>query len=615
MRAVFALGILVAAPSVAAEGPATGDLPEVRLAPRARADGERPLDWVLDKVPARNDDVEGEKVEEAIGARLAALAAKLVAGGIDAGFVEGLVAPGFRAGDVAPRELETAHASGGLVVSRTGRVVAESGAPWPPDDPALPGRSASDLARGLAALTDGWSRVAKAKFKVFRVEATAAGAARASVLLETDGDLRAGGTAQIRAVWHTRWARAGADADWRLAELRPGPLERATLAERTFVEITPAALGASPAYGEQLLVGLDAWRTRIDSASGIDIYGHQGVSVGDADGDGREDLYIAQPAGLPNRLFRSLGDGAFEDVTERAGVGILDTTGGSLFADLDGDRDQDLVVVTALEVLLLENDGRGRFTRRTGTGIERAGDEGASSMGCAAADHDLDGDLDLYVFAYIFWAGAGSKTHTSYPYPYHDAENGAPNHFFRNDGGWRFTDITAASGLDANNRRFSLAASWCDYDDDGDPDLYVANDFGRNNLYRNDRGRFRDVAAEAGVEDTGNGMSVAWEDYDGDGRIDLYVGNMWSSAGNRLVEQPSFRRTAGGLESVYRRMARGNSLFRNLGGGRFEDVTEASGTAFGRWAWSCAFLDHDSDGREDLFVANGFVTNESPGDL
>jgi hypothetical protein len=209
-----------------------------------------------------------------------------------------------------------------------------------------------------------------------------------------------------------------------------------------------------------------------------------------------------------------------------------------------------------------------------------------------------------------------TKTHTSYPYPYHDANNGAPNHLLRNDGGWRFTDVTAASGMNENNRRFSLAASWCDYDDDGDPDLYVANDFGRTNLYRNDGGgRFRDVAAEAGVEDIGNGMSVAWEDYDADGRIDLHVGNMWSSAGNRLVDQPAFRKASAGTQEIYRRMARGNSLFRSLGGGRFEDVSEESGTTFGRWAWSSKFIDHDSDGREDLYVANGFVTNESHDDL
>ena len=184
----------------------------------------------------------------------------------------------------------------------------------------------------------------------------------------------------------------------------------------------------------------------------------------------------------------------------------------------------------------------------------------SSTLGVSAADHDLDGDLDLYVFSYIFWAGAGSKLTSSYPYPYHDANNGAPNFLYRNDGGFRFSDVTAESGLGVNNRRFSLAASWSDYDDDGDPDLYVANDFGKNNLYRNDGGKFLDVAEALGVEDTGNGMSVTWEDVDNDGHIDLYVGNMWSSAGNRLAIQPDFADEK--LRPLYLRMARGNSIAR-----------------------------------------------------
>jgi hypothetical protein len=233
-------------------------------------------------------------------------------------------------------------------------------------------------------------------------------------------------------------------------------------------------------------------------------------------------------------------------------------------------------------------------------------------MGCAVSDYDLDGDLDLYVYSYIFWAGAGSKAQSSYPYPYHDANNGAPNFLFRNDGDFRFVDVTDASGMDVNNRRFSLAASWCDYDDDGNPDLYVANDFGRNNLYRNrGDGTFSDVTKEAGVVDTANGMSVSWCDYNGDGLFDLYVGNMWSAAGSRLASRISG--DAGGrLESVYRRMARGSSLFRNRGDGTFEDVSVETGASFGRWSWSSQFSDLDGDGRPDLYVANGFVSNASP---
>ena len=94
--------------------------------------------------------------------------------------------------------------------------------------------------------------------------------------------------------------------------------------------------------------------------------------------------------------------------------------------------------------------------------------------------------------------------------------------------------------MDHNNNRFSFAASWCDYNGDGWPDLYVTNDFGRKNLYRNTNGHFRDVAEEAGVVDIGPGMSAAWLDYDGDGRPDMLVSNMWSACGQRIVNDAAF---------------------------------------------------------------------------
>ena len=142
----------------------------------------------------------------------------------------------------------------------------------------------------------------------------------------------------------------------------------------------------------------------------------------------------------------------------------------------------------------------------------------------AAADYDRDGKLDVYLCSYLFFQ---NEAQYRYPVPYHDAQNGPPNYLFRNrldlEGNGGFDDVTLESGINQNNNRFSFAAAWCDYDGDGWPDLYVANDFGRKNLYKNDRGKFRDVAAEAGVEDIGPGMSAAWLDYDGDGRPDIYV--------------------------------------------------------------------------------------------
>ena len=146
------------------------------------------------------------------------------------------------------------------------------------------------------------------------------------------------------------------------------------------------------------------------------------------------------------------------------------------------------------------------------------------------------------------------------------ANNGAPNALYKNLGGLQFRDATEESGLDENNRRFSHAAGWEDFDNDGDMDLYVANDYGRNNLYRNDGGTFRDVAAEVGVEGPGGRHVGGWADYNRDGWMDLYVSNMFSSAGGRISNHSKFQRNLSeDVRREFRRHARGNSLFANSG--------------------------------------------------
>ena len=125
----------------------------------------------------------------------------------------------------------------------------------------------------------------------------------------------------------------------------------------------------------------------------------------------------------------------------------------------------------------------------------------------------------------------------------------------------------------------------------------MANDFGRNNLYRNDRGRFSDIAAAAGVEDISAGMSVTWGDYNRDGWIDLYLSNMFSKAGNRIAYQRRFQSDLSEeSRALYRHHARGNSLFENLGNGNFADASVSSGTTIGRWAWASLFADINCDG-------------------
>jgi hypothetical protein len=276
--------------------------------------------------------------------------------------------------------------------------------------------------------------------------------------------------------------------------------------------------------------------------------------------------------------------------------------------DLDNDGDKDLAVATHRAFLVMANDGKGVFTLQTRL------PEVGMGYSPTAADYDLDGDLDLLVLRY----GADSREMGGFPtpHPFYDARNGGANVLLENQGGFHFADVTAARGLGIGNFRFSFAASWEDYDNDGDTDVYVANDFGPNQLFRNDRGTFTDVSVESRTQDWGFGMSATWADYDRDGLMDLYACNMFSGAGNQIVPQSGFNPSMGeDTRAKYLKMVRGNSLLRNGGDGRFADVTDPMAEGFGKWAWGAKFADLNNDGWEDLYVANGYISQPDKADL
>jgi hypothetical protein len=150
-----------------------------------------------------------------------------------------------------------------------------------------------------------------------------------------------------------------------------------------------------PSYFEQLSTGIDYWRHKLDAASGIDVYGNSGLAVGDIDNDGWDDLYVCQPGGLPNRMYRNRRDGTFEDVTDTAGVGVLDSTASALFVDFENRGCQDLLVVCASGPLLFRNDGKARFRLASHAFAFESPPQGAFT-GAAAADFDGDGLTDVY---------------------------------------------------------------------------------------------------------------------------------------------------------------------------------------------------------------------------
>ena len=236
-----------------------------------------------------------------------------------------------------------------------------------------------------------------------------------------------------------------------------------------------------------------------------------------------------------------------------------------------------------------------------------------------AADVDGDGDLDLYDTRYFRGGGYGAQA----PTPYDDAVNGAQNVFWRNllvnDGPPRprsFRDDTTAVGLDADNDRFSLSGVFDDLDGDGDLDLYVTNDFGRNTLYLWEAGRFTQGAEKLGLTDKAAGMGVSVADVDLDGRRDLVISNMHSPAGMRVTASDKFQRGRSPEDRAdFMRHARGNTLYRGLEGGGYADVSVSSTAAPGGWAWGSRFVDWDRDGLVDIVVPNGFLSGRHGPDL
>lgn len=559
----------------------------------------------LDLLDPMAEGWDTEAFNDAAGGQLKALAKwiehpeKLTASGLAP-----LVGAGFSCQSLRPKLLVQAYSDSQVKVRRA-PLMPEAGAVISATEfHGAEGleRAVRDLASSLGAGHD-----IHAKFKLFHVQRTN-DLYVTRLYFEAANQDASGGTQQS-ATWRAHWTRESTNAAPRLQWIGVDQLEQSDLKAKgghLFSDITESVIRHNPAYSSHILPGLNYWLGRVPRLEDMSKFGNHGIAVGDVNGDGLEDVYFCEAGGLPNRLFVQNPDGTATDRSAEAGVDWLEYTSAALMVDLDNDGDQDMVFAKRPNIQFARNDGHGHFTLVSGLRLT------PDPQTLAAVDYDNDGLLDIFVCGY---RGDGVMQNLPSPVPYQDANNGGRNLLLRNRGHLLFEDVTEASGLNMNNTRYSFAASWEDYDNDGDLDLYVANDFGRNNLYRNDSGHFTDVAAQAGVEDVGSGMSVSWADYNRDGWMDLYVGNMFSSAGNRIAFQRKFVESQADVVSDLRRMARGNTLFSNLRDSTFVDVSEDAAVTMGRWAWSSKFVDLNNDGWEDIVVANGFITGEDPKDL
>ena len=570
---------------------------EIRLSAHYRA--KSPLDEILGYIDPGSDEFISEKYAEEIEAIVRRWSALLTASPSNASEIEAFLSPSFQGCILQPSREEEVRSEPELKVWR--RQFAGA---------ATLGRE--PFIEELRAYLSVFNKLITAEFKVCGISVHDG----SPILLDTmiRYDLVGAGPDYHReqrvGYWELAWERSG---ESRVQRWSAAEETRSRAAAPMFVDITSRVMGRCPSFKEQLLPGTDYWRTVLDSASGIVLEGNSGITVGDIDNDGFDDLYVCQPWGLPNRLYRNRGDGTFEDVTEAAGVGVLNGSPCALFADVDNDGLQDLLVVTHTGPLLFMNQGNGKFKLRPHA-FHFATEPEGTYTGAAIADYDRDGWLDVYFCLYSYYQGLGQY---AYPVPYYAAENGPPNFLFRNQRDGTFADVTAASGLNQNNTRYSFGCGWSDYNNDGWPDLYVANDFGKKNLYRNNGdGTFTDIAEEAGVVNVGPGMSATWFDYDNDGKQDLYVANMWEPPGLRVSAQEDFLKGAPEeVRRLFRQHAMGNALFHNEGNDTFRETTAPAGVAVGRWNWTTGAWDFDHDGYSDLYVANGYISGPKTRDL
>lgn len=375
-------------------------------------------------------------------------------------------------------------------------------------------------------------------------------------------------------------------------------------------------------------------KTRYGAQMKFDLVEHAagGVSVVDYNDDGWPDIFFAD--GKRSRLYRNNGAHmasadhvTFTDVTREAGLDGIDQAHSGIFADIDNDGHQDLFITRYLAPnKLYRSNGDGTFTERSAAmGLDAV----MPSTSAVFLDYDLDGDLDLYV-------GAFGNAFNVIPRTPFFALNGAANRLYQNHDGKRFSDVTRVSGV--GDTGWSLAVTAADYDDDGYPDLAVANDFGRKNLYHNNRdGTFTEVAKQAGVLDFSAGMGVVFGDINNDGKLDLYTSNINSNQrwfGEDITIRQYIRNVVrtkwavldmGEYLKLYKLVGsswtdlgklvgEGNSLFQNNGDGTFSEL-KTSRTNRAGWGWGVAFVDVDNDGDQDIYAANGWISNTPGTDL
>ncbi len=417
---------------------------------------------------------------------------------------------------------------------------------------------------------------------------------------------------QATSLWVARWNKDELQADTlngsMSTEARPLKLEHIQVVAqeeivarvsdgRLMRDCTASIMQNCKTMQNQLRFGIDQWSQRIP---GIDMLGQHGIAVGDVNGDGLDDLYVCQPHGLPNALLVQNPDGTVQDRSAAAGVDVLDDSRSALLVDLDNDRDQDLVIATDESLLLFSNSSDGSFR------LEHRLTLGRSTHSLSAVDYDQDGDLDLFLCKH---EGVRHQDDAIVlPFDLLEADDGGQNVLLRNDEGWQFVDATYEAGITSRNSYFTRSASWSDYDLDGDQDLYIANEFAGDQLYRNDDGQLRDVTFKTGIGLPARHRTVSAGDFNQDGRPDFFVGSNASASAMRAFGSPD--RSDGSLDP--RIAVTGDSQIWHAGadGNKWRLFAMRAPLFSAESVFGSLIVDLNNDGWNDLAVTNGQLTRD-----
>jgi hypothetical protein len=543
-----------------------------------------------------------------------------------------IFAPAVLVSDLAPQPILKTNAPGDYDAN-----------PWPVE-PSARKIAKVDLWRPLF---DSVASLEHAKFSLTSGEYPAGDVKRyeSGAAFEALARLKTGEWCSLEGKVKIGWERAaagGTGEDWRIVSWITEELNFITQPKRLFSEVLDTALRHSEDLALARHSGhYDAtvkyYRDGMKKLphpyfAPISVNQKEGIAIVDLDQDGYDDIYVTVRIGK-NMFFRNRGDGTF---TEEASLHNLDLPGHTtcaIFADFDNDGDIDVMLGRSLlKTTYLENRGGWFYQRPIPSFMPMA------VISMSAADYNGDGLLDIYLCTYRPAAPSGASPaggvaqskdgEFDWPDEFfskdmarefrrrlveHKQQHGItvldqigpPNVLLINRGGGRFE--IAPENKTVGVWRNSLQATWCDYNEDGRPDLFIANDWGPDNLFRNDgTNGFMEVTKEAGITEYGFAMGASWGDYDNDGREDIYVSNMYSEPGRRITGRIP------GLNPMFIQSATGNWLYHQEPDGKFKQVAGLKAPAMtvmnAGWSWGGCFADFDNDSFLDLYVLNGYFT-------